>query len=92
MIDALEIELQARIFATGHGIEIAHLLEACATLADAAIRDHDVIKRLVFGAAARQTNCDHMSCSVRPKKSADSTQNGRPMKGLRNPANFLAPG
>src|SRR5262252_8244144 len=73
VVDARQIELELLLPATGNRVEKAHVLEARAALALAAIGHDDVIEGLVARPAPRQANGYHgrialKSCSGLRKK------------------------
>src|SRR5215469_6010468 len=86
VVDARQIELQLLLAPARNRIEKAHVLQARAALALAAVGDDDVIEGLVARPAPRQTNGYHDRIALvrrasrkgRPKKSADSTQPADP--------------
>jgi len=62
IVDSFQIELETTFLSLGNRIKESNLLESSSTLANAAVRDHHVIKRLIFATATRQANRNHELC------------------------------
>src|SRR5688572_32274921 len=81
VVDPLQVQLQAALLAGRDRIEIAHLLQGRSALADAAVRDDDVIEGLLLRPAAGEPDRDHWCKSLGINLFNSEGREALPVKG-----------